>query len=61
MSALREEKDAQAMRLYERGMARGELPADVEPRFLHGVLFGALVDLLLAGVRRPARVRAPSP
>lgn len=80
VSALREEKDAQAMRVYERGMARGELPPDADPRFLHGVLFGAvinfellqppgvreldmeaLVDLVLAGARTPARVRAPSP
>ncbi|MET0404964.1 MAG: TetR/AcrR family transcriptional regulator [Cystobacter sp.] len=79
VSTLREEKDALAMHLYERGIARGELPADADPRFLHGVLFGAvlnfellqppgvreleleaLVDLVLAGVPRPAGRRAPS-
>lgn len=45
--ALREEKDAQAMQLYERGRARGELPPDMNPRFLHGVLFGAVLNFEL--------------
>lgn len=45
--ALREEKDAQAMQLYARGIARGELPPDVDPRFLHGVLFGAVLNFEL--------------
>ncbi|MBM7116999.1 TetR/AcrR family transcriptional regulator [[Archangium] primigenium] len=44
---LRAQKDAQAMQLYERGIARGELPPDVDPRFLHGVLFGAVINFAL--------------
>jgi len=55
--ALREEKDAQAMRLYERALARGELPPGVDPRFLHGVLFGAVLNFELL---RPPGVKEAS-
>jgi AcrR family transcriptional regulator len=44
---LRDEKDAQVMRIYERASERGELRPDADPRLIHGVLFGAVLNFEL--------------
>ncbi|QRK13250.1 TetR/AcrR family transcriptional regulator [Archangium violaceum] len=44
---LRDEKDAQEMHIYERAIERGELRPDADPRLIHGVLFGAVLNFEL--------------
>lgn len=42
---LRREKDAQVMHIYERAIERGELRPDIDPRLIHGLLFGSVLSL----------------
>jgi AcrR family transcriptional regulator len=44
---LRDEKDSQAMFIYERAIERGELRPDADCRLMHGVLFGAVLNFEL--------------
>lgn len=57
---LRDEKDAQLMHIYERAIERGELRPDADPRLLHGVLFGAVLnfELLHRGSSDEARLES---
>ena len=45
--SIREAKDAQALLIYMRAIARGELPADTDVRVLHGIVSGAVTELVL--------------
>ncbi|WNG50521.1 TetR/AcrR family transcriptional regulator [Archangium minus] len=57
---LRDEKDAEVMHIYERAKERGELRPDADPRLIHGLLFGAVLnfELLHWGDSDDARLEA---
>ncbi|QRO00249.1 TetR/AcrR family transcriptional regulator [Archangium violaceum] len=57
---LRDEKDAEVMHIYERAIERGELWPDADPRLIHGVLFGAVLnfELLHRGSSDEARLES---
>ncbi|HEX8704129.1 MAG TPA: TetR/AcrR family transcriptional regulator [Myxococcaceae bacterium] len=57
---LRDEKDAQVMHVFKSAIERGELRPDANPRLIHGVLFGAVLnfELLHPGGSSEARLEA---
>lgn len=46
--AMRAEKEAEALLVYMRGVARGELPPDTDIRLLQSIVSGTLTELVLS-------------
>jgi len=49
MGSLRAEKQAERLRMLERGIARGEIPPDVDPTLIAETIFGTLFGRLHRG------------